>query len=82
MAQLVTRLDDQLVEQIDALIAGGVVASRSEAVRLALTRLIDDHRRRQLGNAIVEGYRSRPQTDDELAGIDDATRSLIEEEPW
>ena len=82
MAQLVTRLDDQLVEQVDALVAKGVVASRSEAVRLGLTRLIDHHRRREVGAHIVDGYRSRPQTDEELAGLDAATRSLIEEEPW
>jgi Arc/MetJ-type ribon-helix-helix transcriptional regulator len=36
MAQLVTRLDDRLVEQIDALVAAGVVANRSEAVRVGL----------------------------------------------
>ena len=82
MAQLVTRLDDRLVEQIDNLVASGVVASRSEAVRLGLTRLIDHHRRRQVGAEIVDGYRNRPQTADELAGLDAATRSLIEEEPW
>jgi Arc/MetJ-type ribon-helix-helix transcriptional regulator len=82
MAQFVTRLDDQLVEQVDALVATGVVANRSEAVRLGLTRLIDHHRRREVGSQIVNGYRSRPQTDEELAGLDAATRSLIEEEPW
>lgn len=82
MAQLVTRVDDHLVEQIDALVAAGVVANRSEAVRLGLTSLIDHHRRRQLGMAIVEGYRTLPQTDEELAGLDDATRALIAEEPW
>lgn len=82
MAQLVTRVDDRLVEEVDALVAAGVVANRSEAVRLGLTTLIDHHRRRQLGTAIVEGYRSLPQTDEELAGLDDATRSLIAEEPW
>jgi Arc/MetJ-type ribon-helix-helix transcriptional regulator len=82
MAQLVTRVDDRLVEQIDALVAAGVVANRSDAVRLGLTSLIDHHRRRQLGMTIVEGYRSLPQTEEELAGLDDATRSLIEEEPW
>jgi len=82
MAQLVTRVDDQLVEQVDALVASGVVANRSDAVRLGLTRLIEDHRRRQVGAQIVDGYRRWPQTEDELAGLDEATRSLIEEEPW
>ena len=82
MAQLVTRLDDRLVEQIDALVAAGVVANRSEAVRVGLTTLIEHHRRRMVGEEIVEGYRRQPQTDEELAGVDDATRSQIEEEAW
>ncbi len=82
MAQLVTRLDDRLVEQIDALVAAGIVANRSDAVRLGLTALVDHHRRRLVGMEIVDGYRRQPQTDEELAGIDDATRSLIEEEAW
>jgi len=82
MAQLVTRLDDRLVEQLDALIADGVVATRSQAVRLGLERLIDEHTRRRVGAQIVEGYRRQPQTDEELTGLDEATRALIEEEPW
>jgi Arc/MetJ-type ribon-helix-helix transcriptional regulator len=82
MAQLVTRLDEQLMAEVDALVADGVVASRSEAVRLGLERLVDQHRRQRVGAAIVEAYRRQPQTDDELAGLDEATRALINEEPW
>jgi Arc/MetJ-type ribon-helix-helix transcriptional regulator len=79
MAQLVTRLDQGLLAEVDRLIADGVVASRSEAVRLGL---VDQHRRRQVGAAIVDAYRRQPQTDEELAGLDDATRALVGEEPW
>lgn len=82
MAQLVTRLDDRLLGDVDALVADGVVASRSEAVRVALERLVDLHRRRRIGAAIAEAYRRRPQSDDELAGLDEATRALVAEEPW
>ncbi len=82
MAQLVTRLDDRLVEKVDALVSDGVVANRSEAVRLGLERLVDQHRRHQIGAKIAEGYRRQAQTDEELAGLDQATRALIEEEPW
>jgi len=78
----VTRLDDQLVEEVDALVADGTVANRSEAVRLGLQRLIDQHRRLQTGERIAEGYRRHPQTEDELAGLSQATRALVEEEPW
>jgi Arc/MetJ-type ribon-helix-helix transcriptional regulator len=82
MAQLVTRLDDELVAEVDGLIADGVVANRSEAVRLGLKRLVDQHRRTRIGMAIVDAYRGQPQTDEELAGLDDATRALVREEPW
>ena len=82
MAQFVTRLDEELVSEVDGLVADGVVASRSEAVRLGLEQLVDQHRRRQIGARIVDAYRRSPQTDAELAGLDAATRALVAEEPW
>jgi Arc/MetJ-type ribon-helix-helix transcriptional regulator len=82
MAQVVTRLDDRLMAEVDELVAEGVVANRSEAVRLGLERLVDEHQRRRVGALIVAAYRRLPQTEDELAGLDDATRALISEEPW
>jgi hypothetical protein len=51
-------------------------------VRLGLERLVDEHQRRRVGAEIVAAYRRLPQTDDELAGLDEATRALIGEEPW
>jgi len=82
MAQLVTRIDDRLLADVDALVTDGVAATRSDAVRIALERLIDAHRRQQVGVSIVDAYRRHPQTEAELAGLDEATRSLIGEEPW
>lgn len=82
MAQLVTRIDDQLAHDVDELVRQGVAASRSEAVRIGLEQLIDRHRRQQIGMVIAEAYRRQPQTDVEIAGLDEATRALIEEEPW
>lgn len=76
MAQFVTRVDDRLVEEVDVLIAGGTVANRSEAVRLGLERLIDELRRTRIGVEIAEAYRRQPQTVDELAGLDAATRCV------
>ncbi len=82
MAQLVTRIPDSLAEDVDRLVESGVVASRSEAVRFGLERLVDRERRRQIGQAIVDGYTRMPQTDDELLWTDEDTRRMIEEEPW
>ena len=82
MPQLVTRLDERLLADVDALVAAGAVESRSEAVRLGLERLVDQHRRQRVGAAIVEAYRRQPQAEAELAGLDEATRALVGEEPW
>jgi metal-responsive CopG/Arc/MetJ family transcriptional regulator len=82
MAQVVTRLNDRLAEELDGLVAAGVVSNRSEGVRLGLERLVEEHRRRQIGAEIVEGYTRQPQTDEEIAHAERATRASIAEEPW
>ncbi len=82
MPQLVARLEERLLSDVDRLVAEGVVASRSEAVRVALERLVDERRRERIGAEIAAAYRRRPQTDAELTGLDEATRALINEEPW
>ena len=35
-----------------------------------------------IGEEIVEGYKRQPQTDEEIAGAERATRASIAEEPW
>jgi Arc/MetJ-type ribon-helix-helix transcriptional regulator len=82
MTQFVTRVDPRLAAEVDALVAAGVLGSRSEAVRMGLAALVEQHRRRSIGDRIARGYRELPQTEEELAGLDEATRSLIAEEPW
>ncbi|MGD1059303.1 MAG: ribbon-helix-helix domain-containing protein [Solirubrobacteraceae bacterium] len=82
MAQVVARLDDKLVAAVDELVDSGVVGNRSEAMRMGLERLVEEHRRRRIGEEIVAGYERQPQTDEELAGLDAATRALVAEEPW
>jgi Arc/MetJ-type ribon-helix-helix transcriptional regulator len=82
MAQVVTRLDDKLVADLDGLVADGFVASRSEAVRMGLENLIEERRKARIDAQIVEAYTRQPQTEAELAGLDLETRSLVAEEPW
>ncbi|MBA3381987.1 MAG: ribbon-helix-helix protein, CopG family [Actinobacteria bacterium] len=82
MRQLVTRVDDELVEQIDALVSEGVVDSRSDAARQALRALVDRHRRRRIAEADIAAYSAQPQTEEELSGVDEAARRMIEEETW
>ena len=82
MTQLVTRIPDSLAADLDEMIAAGVVSNRSEAVRLGLERLVDRHRRDQVGAAIVAGYRALPQTDEEWGASDASAVEMIAEELW
>ena len=82
MAQFVTRVEDRLAWEVDSLVAAGVVASRSEAVRLGLERLVDRYRREAIARKIVDGYTRRPQTETDVGWSDKATLEMIGEEPW
>lgn len=82
MVQLVTRVEDELATAVDELVAQGVVASRSEAVRLGLRGLVDRHEREQIGSRIVDGYRRRPQARGEVGWADESTVQMIADEPW
>lgn len=82
MSQIVTRVDERLARDVDALVAAGFVASRSEAVRMGLEYLVDRYRRERTGAQIVQGYRRKPQSEGEVGWVDEATRRMIVEEPW
>jgi Arc/MetJ-type ribon-helix-helix transcriptional regulator len=82
MVQFVARVPDDLAEAVDELVAAGVYASRSDAVRAALEGAVERERRAAIGRAIVEGYRRVPQDDDDLAWPDAQTVAMIAEEPW
>lgn len=82
MTQVVARIDDDLVAEVDGMVAAGVVPSRSEAVRLALRRLVETHRRLETGRQIVQGYRTIPQDEDLEVWARLAAEAMIESEPW
>ncbi len=82
MTQLVTRVSGELLAAVDELVEEGTVSSRSEAVRLGLEGLVEKQRRARIGQMIVDGYRRKPQTPEELAWADEATVRMIAEEPW
>jgi len=82
MTQVVTRVPEDVLRELDKLVESGDFESRSDAVREALLQLIDKHRREQIGRQIVKGYKRIPQTDDEVLWAEAATEAMIEEEPW
>ena len=82
MAQLVTRVDDELVARLDEMVECGEVRSRSDAVRSALEQMLDKRRRRLEGEAIVDGYLRQPETEEEMRWAEQNLRDMVAEEPW
>lgn len=80
--QVPTRFRDTEVEILDALVRDGVADSRSEVIRLAVTRLAEHHRRAKTGEAIAAAYRAQPQTAEENAWALANAIALTEAEPW
>lgn len=70
------------VVQIDLMVKQGKFSSRADALRTALEAFLDAEQRRLIGEAIADGYRRIPQTEDELAGAEASARAMIAEEPW
>jgi metal-responsive CopG/Arc/MetJ family transcriptional regulator len=82
VTQLVTRVDDELMEKVDLVISWGDPQNRSEFVRQALTELVDRKLRERIGQQIVEGYRQLPQTEGEIGDTSRVAIDMINEESW
>jgi Arc/MetJ-type ribon-helix-helix transcriptional regulator len=82
MPQLVTRIDDETAAAIDQLVGDGDYSSRSDVVRAGVLRLIDERRRRAIGDEIIAGYERNPETAEELAAAETNARAMIADEPW
>lgn len=59
--QVPVRLTDRDLALLDALVAGGRYANRSDALRAALARLADEERERGINAAYARGYGEHPQ---------------------
>ena len=80
--QLAIRLPDELVVDLDWVVHRLKYDSRAEAMRDALVRLIDQERRRQIGEQIADGYRRMPQTEEEMADIPFQSWDLDDDDDW
>ncbi len=56
-----TRLNDDELRALDAAVESGRFASRSDALRAGLARVLDEEREREIAAAYARGYGSRPQ---------------------
>lgn len=80
--QVPTRFDDAELAVLDALVADGVARSRSEMIRLAVEQFHEAHRRRKIGERIVDAYRLIPQTDSDYEWAMANAMALTEAESW
>ncbi|WP_419944954.1 ribbon-helix-helix domain-containing protein [Candidatus Poriferisodalis sp.] len=82
MAQLMTRVDDTLIADLDDIVSSGEFKTRSDAVRSAIEHMLTERRRRLEGEAIVEGYRRLPESEEEMLWAAQNARDMVAEEPW
>jgi Arc/MetJ-type ribon-helix-helix transcriptional regulator len=80
--QIAVKLPDELVAAIDALVADGQYASRSEAFRVGVEALVADARRRRIDEAFARGFARIPDSPDEIAEANRLGLEAINEEPW
>jgi Arc/MetJ-type ribon-helix-helix transcriptional regulator len=80
--QIAVRIPEELSRSLEELVQAGRFETRADAVRAALEALVDEERRRSIGERIVEGYRRIPQDEDELPELREAAIRSIREEPW
>ncbi|MEO7837492.1 MAG: ribbon-helix-helix domain-containing protein [Acidimicrobiales bacterium] len=79
--QVMARVDERLLEKVDALVAKGILSSRSDAVRVGLEAVVDRLRRADTAQQIVDGYRAHPPEPGLDAWAAQAARTMIEAEP-
>ena len=80
--QIAVRIPDELAESLEDLVSDGRFETKAEAIRSALQTLVDQERRRKVGELIADGYRRIPQDEDELEAARRAAVRSIEQEPW
>jgi Arc/MetJ-type ribon-helix-helix transcriptional regulator len=80
--QIAVRLREELLSELDALVASGVYESRAAAVRAGVEAILALERRQQTNRAIVDGYRRIPPTAAEYDAAIASLRDAIAEELW
>jgi Arc/MetJ-type ribon-helix-helix transcriptional regulator len=80
--QLAIRLPSELAARLGELVSSGRFPTKADAVRSAIERLVEEERRRDIGERIADGYRRSPQSFEEVAAATEAAIRSIHEEPW
>jgi Arc/MetJ-type ribon-helix-helix transcriptional regulator len=80
--QIAVRLPEELLAEVDELVARGIYDSRAAAVRAGLEAVADSERRRQIDRAVIDGYRRIPAGETEHVAAVASLRDAILDEPW
>lgn len=82
MTTVAFRIPEELVAQIDELVAEGRFRNRTDAFRTAVEALVRARAERVLDEAIVAGYLAAPQDDADESAARESLRALLDEESW
>lgn len=80
--QIAVRLPQELLAEVDQLVARGIYGSRAAVVRAGLEAVAESERRRLIDSAVIEGYRRIPSGETEHAAAVASLRDAILDEPW
>ena len=80
--QIEVRIPNALAKALDDLVSEGMFETKAQAIRAALQTLVDQERRRRMGELIADGYRRIPQDEDQVEPARRAAIRSIEQEPW
>jgi Arc/MetJ-type ribon-helix-helix transcriptional regulator len=80
--QIAVRLPEELLAELDELVAQGVYESRAAAVRAGIEAVAESERRRKTDRAVVAGYHRVPASEAEHESAVASLRDAIREEPW
>jgi Arc/MetJ-type ribon-helix-helix transcriptional regulator len=80
--QIAVKLPDELVAAVDRLVDNDRFASRSEAVRAGLQRMVADAAALTIDQAFADGVSAHPDTDDDLQRATALAIESIDDEPW
>jgi Arc/MetJ-type ribon-helix-helix transcriptional regulator len=80
--QIEVRIPNALAKALDDLVSEGMFETKAQAIRAAHQTLVDQERRRRMGELIADGYWRIPQDEDEVEPARRAAIRSIEQEPW
>ena len=64
--QIAVRIPNALAKALDDLVSERRFETKAQAIRAALQTLVDQERRRKMGELTADGYRRIPQDEDEV----------------